>query len=244
MTTNGNGQSRRHVDLDLLTEAIKQNDRRVRRREQFRQASRRKREKKRQALAQSSQAPRSVLEQLSSGDFPHSQPVESMGRLGLTNKEIADVLGVAKSTLDRWVRLSPSLRAALLRGRRVADTHVADSVYKQALGFMHPEEKIFYDSKRGKVVRTDTNRYYPPNVIAAIFWLKNRYAEFWRDHKGEEQSPLGGNVAIQQVKFVLVQSSGSPSLSNKGNDTEKVIDGDYQILQSAGEKSSPATDES
>lgn len=222
----GNGKSRKRIDPEVLQAKMKEHDRRARRREQFRQASARKRQRKREARAITTRMPRTVLEHLSSGDFPALRPIEAMGKLGLTNAEIADVLGVTKGTFQRWVTMSPRLRASLHRGRKIADTHVADSLYMQALGFSVPEEKIFYDTKRGSVVRVEGEKYYPPNAVAAIFWLKNRYAEFWRDHKADEQGPAGGSTSIGQVKFVLVQAPQG----NSQRKSEKVLDGDYRIL--------------
>lgn len=235
-----NTSTRKRIDPAVLADAIKKRDDKIaKRRAQWRKAGKRKRAKKRQALALATGRPRTVLEHLSSGEFPEARPIEAMARLGLTNNEIADVLGVNKNTFVRWTRISPLLKAALQRGRTVADTHVAESLFMQAVGYSIPEEKIFYDSKRGKVVKTNTEHYYPPNVVASIFWLKNRYADFWRDRKVDEQGPAG-LTNVQQVKFVLVQSPGGQS----AKDREKIIDADYKIIAPIGTKSKSVSEES
>ena len=240
--SSSNGTSprlRKHVDPATLEHA----QRKARRRTQFREASRRKRARKSQKLAvlQAPSSPRKILHQLASGEFPDSRPVEALCKLGLTNVEICSVLGVSVGTFIKWQKMSPRLRASVERGRRVADTHVAESLYMQAVGFSVPEEKIFYNSRTAKVTRVDTMKYHAPSVVAAIFWLKNRYAEFWSDHKESDGSQSGLPKVVQQVKFVIVQApSGSSQSSQAG---EKVIDGDYQILSPGyGSKDSPPGD--
>lgn len=163
-----------------------------------------------------------VLGQLSAGDFPALRPVEALCKLGLTNAQVAEVLGVSHRQFKRWMERSDKLKASVARGRRVADSHVAESMYMQAIGFSVPEEKIFYSAKRDKVIRVETERYHPPNVVAGIFWLKNRFAEYWRDKKEIEID--GGPQAVQQVKFILVQ--GGQSQRGGG----EVLDANYQIL--------------
>lgn len=52
-------------------------------------------------------------------------------------------------------------------------------LYQRATGFSHPEEKVFLYYGKPKVV--PTTRHYPPDTTTAIFWLKNRDKENWRD---------------------------------------------------------------
>lgn len=221
---------RLHADPTALAEAQRRVDKKVRRRAQFKLASRRKRAKKHGQL-QSYFPTGGIMQHLSSGDFPDLRPIEALCKLGLPDTQIAEVLGVKLVTFSKWKKMSPRLRAACERGRKIADTHVAESLFQQAIGYSVPEEKIFYDSKRGKVVRAKTLQYYPPNTVAAIFWLKNRFAEFWRDHKGSEEAAQSGPVNIQQVKFVLVQ--GQVNGAAPSDDNEQVIDGDYKVLPSS-----------
>jgi len=167
-----------------------------------------------------------VLSHLLSDDFPDGKPIEALCKLGLSDNEIADVFGVPHHRFKRWLKMSPKLRAAVHRGRRIADAHVVRSLYKQATGYTVPEEKIFYSNKNDKVVRAQGTKYYPPNVLANIFWLKNRFPEFWRDRKEIEID--GGPQSIQQVKFVLVKDRGESGNHKSGGG--EVIDANYQVL--------------
>ena len=87
--------------------------------------------------------------------------VQGWARDGLTAEEIADNLGVSRSTLYNWKAENKALDAALRAGRDVADRNVENALYQEAL--------------KG-------------NTTAMIFWLKNRKPQEWRDGKALEMS--------------------------------------------------------
>ena len=77
---------------------------------------------------------------------------------------------------------------SLKRGKEVSDKEVEVSLFKRACGYEHQSEEIFC-SKTGEVTRVPTIKRYPPDTLAAIFWLKNRKPDQWREkqeveHKG------------------------------------------------------------
>lgn len=90
--------------------------------------------------------------------------------LGATDKEIAEIFGVSKQTLNTWKKKHPDFLASLRKGKQEADGKVARSLYTQAIS---------------------------GNVTAAIFWLKNRRRETWRD-KYEHDVAGDINVTIQR----------------------------------------------
>ena len=67
----------------------------------------------------------------------------------------------------------------------------AFNVYKN----QHPE--LVEALKRGKVDADDAVEV-PPDVTAAIFWLKNRRPERWRDR--HELGIEGGNIPIKLIE--------------------------------------------
>ena len=69
---------------------------------------------------------------------------------------------------------------ALKSGKQEADERVILSLYKRATGFEHDSVKIFC-SKDGDVTQVPFREYVPPDTTAAIFWLKNRRKDEWRD---------------------------------------------------------------
>lgn len=108
--------------------------------------------------------------------------------LGATDKELADFFDVAESTINLWKIKHKSFSESLKEGKQIADANIADKLYNRALGYSHPEDKIFNDN--GVALVVPTTKHYPPDVTAAIFWLKNRQPSNWRDkpEPAEEES--------------------------------------------------------
>ena len=98
---------------------------------------------------------------------------------GLTDAEMANVIGVTEQTFNNWKSAHPSFFESLKDWKREADEKVVRSLYERACGYSHPEDKIFNDNGNPLVV--PTIKHYPPDSTAMIFWLKNRQPEQWRD---------------------------------------------------------------
>ncbi len=156
--------------------------------------------------------------------------LEKLAKLSLTDREIADVLGVTENQLKAWRRRHPAVGNAIKRGRHIADSNVVESLYRMAIGYTVPDEVVKVNGD-GKVTIVETTKFYPPNPVAAFFWLKNRQSEHWRDKREVEQTGASGIVA-KEVKFVVVAPG-------KGEQPEKVLDGDYKVLE--GPKKSNGT---
>lgn len=99
--------------------------------------------------------------------------------LGLTDEELADVLGVVVKTLHNWRAAHPEFLHATIEGKQIADAEVAERLYQRAMGYSHPEEKVFNNG--GEILRAETTKHYPPDTQAASLWLRNRQPEKWRD---------------------------------------------------------------
>lgn len=107
--------------------------------------------------------------------------------LGATVEQLADVLCVGKTTIYNWEKEYPDFRMALRGGREHADANVASRLYARAMGYSHAEEEI--KVVEGKVVRVPTVKHYPPDPGAAIFWLKNRQPELWKERVEVKEQP-------------------------------------------------------
>ncbi len=154
--------------------------------------------------------------------------VKRLAMLGMPDKDIAKVLGIKATKFSKCKKKYPSLRVTLKMGRIIPSSNVVKSLYKKATGFSVPEEKLFYSAKYNTVRRAKTQRYYPPDTVAQIFWLKNNYPDFWRDKKEIENTGSAG--VIQSIKFILVQPGAS------GGKNEKIINADFKILPGAGQE--------
>jgi terminase small subunit-like protein len=109
-------------------------------------------------------------------------PAHKMALLGLTDAQIADLMGVPVDTFHRWKAQHRQFRQAIARGKLMADAKVAESLYHRAKGYSHKAEKIFHSVETG-VVRAEYTEHYPPDTRAAMFWLKNRQSEKWRERR-------------------------------------------------------------
>lgn len=105
---------------------------------------------------------------------------------GATDKEVAEYLEVSDRTIYRWKAQYPKFCQALKTAKDIADDRVERSLYNRAVGYSFESEKVF--QFQGEICRADVVEHVPPDVTAAIFWLKNRKPEQWRDVKALEHS--------------------------------------------------------
>ena len=108
--------------------------------------------------------------------------IGAWARDGLTDEQIAHNIGIARQTLNEWKNRFPSISDTLKKNKEVADVQVENALFKRAIGFEYTEEKTIVSAKDG--VRTETTiKQVVPDTTAAIFWLKNRKPDVWRDRK-------------------------------------------------------------
>lgn len=116
--------------------------------------------------------------------------------LGATDREVAQFFEVNEATLYRWKHEHPDLCEALKVGKEQADARVEQALYRRALGYSHDAVKIAVNAA-GEVTQVPFVEHHAPDTTAAIFWLKNRRPEAWRDVKAQEISGPEG----QPVRF-------------------------------------------
>lgn len=120
--------------------------------------------------------------------------IQGWARDGLTDKDIAKNMAVGLSTLKEWKSRFEQIKEALSVGKDAADRVVENALYKSACGYTETIRKpmriktIEYDPETGKKVRevekvvaVEEQIHFPAQVIAQIFWLKNRKPAQWRD---------------------------------------------------------------
>lgn len=123
----------------------------------------------------------------------HDTLVYNLALLGLTDVQIAGVLEIDEATLNRWKKKHPGFYDCLQKGKQIADSKVARSLYQRATGYSYKEDKVF--QYKGQPVVIPTLTHVPPDVTAQIFWLKNRQPHLWRDkhelqHAADTDSPM------------------------------------------------------
>ena len=128
-----------------------------------------------------------------------AEQAKKLCALGATDKEIADFFEVSESSLNRWKVANPEFREALKTGKEEADERVERSLYHRAIGYKHDAVKMFQAG--GGVIQQEYVEHFPPDTTAAIFWLKNRRPDKWRDVKATELTGRDGG-AVQSSMIV------------------------------------------
>lgn len=115
-------------------------------------------------------------------------------QLGATDADLADFFGVCVRTIERWRCEHEGFCRAVKIAKEVADDRVERSLYMRAVGYQTDAVKIFQYEGSELVVPYREN--VQPDTTAAIFWLKNRKPEQWRE-KTENDTTLkaGGDLA-------------------------------------------------
>ena len=149
-------------------------------------------------------APRSKGGRPSSYKAEYAQQVAKLCRLGATDKEIAAFFEVHEDTINEWKKVHPEFSESLKEGKAAADAEVADKLFKRATGYEHKAVKIVADAKTGAEHQVEYIERYPPDTTAAIFWLKNRRPDLWRDRIDNTHSgPNGGPIPVAStVRFI------------------------------------------
>lgn len=128
-------------------------------------------------------------------------------RLGTTEKELADIMGLDPTTLFEWKKEYPEFLAAMNSARDEADRRVEESLYHRALGFQKRTQKPLMD-KAGNVKVVDLIETVPPDTIACIFWLKNRQRDRWRDVNRQEVVHSWENMTADELRAEIQRVSG------------------------------------
>lgn len=124
----------------------------------------------------------------------YNEQVYKLCLLGATDADIANFFEVTETTINNWKIDYPTFFESIKRGKERADATVAESLYKRANGYEHPDVDIkMYE---GEIIQTPLVKHYPPDTTAAIFWLKNRKSAQWRDKQEIEHS---GGVEVKSI---------------------------------------------
>jgi transcriptional regulator with XRE-family HTH domain len=124
------------------------------------------------------------------GIYDESVPkrVFGLAKLGLTERQIAEALGISHGTMDNWKNKHPELLDALLAGKDLFDHGVQKSLLQRAMGYSYWEVKeetvVIKGKKFPKITRT--KKQVVPDTTAIIFWLKNRHYTEWADVNKQE----------------------------------------------------------
>lgn len=161
-------------------------------------------------------------------DPAYCEIVTDLALLGLADEEIAFTLRLPMSTFSKWKNDHPMLLEALKAGRADADRKVARQLYNSARGFYRTVTepiKVKHADKSETIEIVTYEKYFPPNMTAQIFWLKNRQRALWNDrvnveHTGENGKPIEHKmIPIEQLEPEQREQLRQLLLSTKINKT-------------------------
>lgn len=132
-----------------------------------------------------------------------AQQAEKLCKLGATDADIASFFEVDVRTIYNWKIDYEDFFQALKRGKEEADELVERSLFKRATGYSHDAVKIL--QHEGQPVVIPYVEHYPPDTTAAIFWLKNRRPDAWRDKTSQELT--GANGAPLEISWLKPDAS-------------------------------------
>lgn len=117
-----------------------------------------------------------------------AKQAEKLCQLGATDPDLAEFFGVSLRTISNWKAEHEEFLQALKGGKEQADDRVERSLYQKAVGFEQDAVKIFMPAGASEPVYAPYREKIAPDTTAAIFWLKNRRPEQWRDKRELEHS--------------------------------------------------------
>lgn len=182
--------------------------------------------------------------------------IEGWARDGLSEKQIAQNMGIAYSTFCEWKKKFPVLSEVLKKTKAVADYQVENTLFKRATGSFkvtnmqfkmvkrdpdvikaeratllnqfkidHPNatksdlqvkmleimQKV-ETYKRIKIAETVTE--IPPDTSAAMFWLKNRRPDVFRDQTFKKLNEAQARKALADAEIAEMESKKAKEQSN------------------------------
>ena len=115
--------------------------------------------------------------------------------LGATDAEVADFYDVDVRTIYRWKNTHDEFCQALKAGKDQADDRVERALYHKAIGYEQEDVKIFMPAGADKPVYAPYTAKIAPDTTAAIFWLKNRKPDEWRDRQVVDNVSSDGSMS-------------------------------------------------
>jgi hypothetical protein len=122
----------------------------------------------------------------------YNEQAAKLCKLGATDVQLADFFNVTEKTLNNWKSEHPSFLQSLKKGKVFSDDKVEMALYDRAIGYHYDEIKE--EQSEDGMKRTVTTKRIQDNT-AAIFWLKNRRPEQWRE-KVENDTVQDINIVI------------------------------------------------
>lgn len=151
--------------------------------------------------------------------------LEAWGRKGLTRDEIAENIGISRSTLSAWGKKCPDISDAIKNARAYACARVENALFKKAVGYKYTQQKPVkikksqYDNGRKvkeeeEVIMVDETVVVPPDLGAIVFWLTNRLPADWQNNRQfnpDEGNDTGAIVFMRELGHNIAKELKKPA---------------------------------
>ena len=109
----------------------------------------------------------------------YAEQARKICKLGATDLVLADIFGVAESTIYKWKLDHPEFSEAAKIGKLTNIEKVELSLLQKATGYSHPD--IHISNYQGEITKTPITKHYPPSDKAIIYYLNNLAPEKYRN---------------------------------------------------------------
>jgi transposase-like protein len=146
--------------------------------------------------------------------MPRFDIIEGYARMGYTNKEIAERLGIVPKTLEKYLERADEdnkyaqLRLRLEIGREQTDILVENALLRRALGYKYKEitkeRRLDPDTGEHQLVITKVvQKEVQPDVGACQYWLEHRAQKRWNSNPIAEANEQLANEAILKIADLI-----------------------------------------
>ena len=131
-----------------------------------------------------------------------AKKIIELAKEGYIIDEIAEKVGLNPDTIYDWQKKKPEFSEAIKEAKLIPNNTVKASVFKSANGYEYTEKHVM-KRKSGSNEYAEVKeitKHYAPNVLAQIFWLKNRDPQRWKDRHDvgfDPDTPL--NINIREI---------------------------------------------
>lgn len=136
---------------------------------------------------------------------------------GLSAKQIAENIGISRSTLYEWIQKNADIADSFMCGRACAVANVENQLYKKTQGYNVEVKKVIKlkkaEYKDGKLVRAweepmevTEEIHVPADTTAIKFYLTNMNPEKWKnnaDNGGSGDENTSGVVMLPEAEIAV-----------------------------------------
>jgi hypothetical protein len=123
------------------------------------------------------------------------EAVRGWSMQGSTDIEMMEMLGVSKDTFYKWKKEKPQFKEAVKRGKDIANGELLNAAFRQAKGYYQTVTepmKVRLDDGSEVIEMVTYDKFIPANNTMAIFMMKNRMPEHYKDkHEVKHDGQVG-----------------------------------------------------